>query len=124
MANDYERQLQKALDKSESLFEKNLVYISSGALALSLTFLKDGIGANHGKFLLIFSWSFFSVSLLVDLFSDIIASNLIRKMIWKLSEAKEEGGEYYVTNACVGLYKVDSPDDESATYWSVYRFVS
>lgn len=67
--------LQDVKEKSEDNFEKNITYISAGALALSLTFVDKFVSVAHPRFLalLFTAWGLLTVTLLVNLISHYIA---------------------------------------------------
>lgn len=59
-------------NESERQFDKQIVYLSAGALVFSVGFVKDIIGENTipvDKWLLITSWICFASSLIINLFS-------------------------------------------------------
>jgi len=57
--------------ESERQFDRQIIYLSGGALVFSIGFVKDIIGNEEpvNKWMLILSWICFSVALLVNLFS-------------------------------------------------------
>jgi hypothetical protein len=68
---EYWNQLFSTYKESATLFEKNLLYITSGALGISLTFLSDIVDLNNALFfyLIIIAWSIFTLVILVSLIS-------------------------------------------------------
>jgi hypothetical protein len=68
--------IHKWKEKSEDDFEKNITYISAGALGLSLTFSEKLINLNTSNYReeLIFSWIYLVATLLLNLGSHMIAS--------------------------------------------------
>jgi len=68
---DWLTQISKIREYSSEQFDKLLVYLSSGALVLTLGFVKDivKISEETNKSLLIASWSLYALSLLLILFS-------------------------------------------------------
>jgi len=75
--------LQRIKEKSEDDFEKNITYISAGALAISLTFLEKIVPIKESTqiYLVIASWSFLALTLLSNLFSHQYSSYIIDKTI-------------------------------------------
>jgi len=69
--SDWLAQIRKIREYSSEQFDKLLVYLSSGALVLTLGFVKDivKISDETDKSLLIASWSLYALSLLLILFS-------------------------------------------------------
>lgn len=66
---EYWNQLFETYKESATLFEKNLLYITSGALGISITFLSDIVNLNNARFffLLIIAWSIFTLVILLSL---------------------------------------------------------
>ena len=73
--------LQKAIDETEALFEKNLTYLSAGALGLSLTFIEKITPLDQAIALvfLIIGWILLSLTLAINLVSLLISKNYILK---------------------------------------------
>lgn len=65
-----------AITESESDFEKNLVYLSAGALTLSMGFIEKVIPFEKAffKWLIIVSWIFLASTLLLNLASHLISA--------------------------------------------------
>ncbi len=57
--------------ESERQFDRQIIYLSGGALVFSIGFVKDIIGNEEPvcKWMLILSWVCFSVALIINLFS-------------------------------------------------------
>lgn len=68
---EYWNQLFETYKESATLFEKKLLYITSGALGISITFLSDIVDLNKACFfyLLILAWSIFTIVILISLIS-------------------------------------------------------
>jgi hypothetical protein len=75
--------LQRIKEKSEDDFEKNITYISAGALAISLTFLEKIIPVKESTqtYLVIVSWALLVLTLLSNLLSHQYSSYIIDKTI-------------------------------------------
>lgn len=75
--------LQRIKEKSEDDFEKNITYISAGALAISLTFLEKIVPIKESiqTSLVIASWTFLVLTLLSNLLSHQYSSYIIDKSI-------------------------------------------
>jgi len=72
---------QKAIDETESLFEKNLTYLSAGALGLSLTFIEKITKLDSATAIqfLVLGWILLSLTLAINLVSHLISRHYIRK---------------------------------------------
>lgn len=66
---EYWNQLFQTYKESATLFEKNFLYITSGALGVSFTFLSDIVNLESAKYfwLLIFAWSLFTIVIFISL---------------------------------------------------------
>lgn len=75
--------LQRIKEKSEDDFEKNITYISAGALAISLTFLEKIVPVKESTltYLVISSWTLLVLTLLSNLLSHQYSSYIIDKTI-------------------------------------------
>lgn len=89
--NQYRNQLYEALDYSENQFDKQLTYLSSGALILSIGFVKDivDINVNTNKTGLIFSWVMFALSLLSNLLSHLSSIYSMRNELKDFNKLSE-----------------------------------
>lgn len=69
--NNYRRELYETKSKSEDAFEKYITFISSGALALSLTFIEKITKLENSSysFLLISGWVLLTLTLFLNLIS-------------------------------------------------------
>jgi len=79
---------QRVKEKSEDDFEKNITYISAGALGLSITFLEKIVPIKDAVYfsLVIISWSFLSLTLLSNLLSHLYSSFIVDKTLDDLDE--------------------------------------
>jgi hypothetical protein len=80
--DDRTSQLMDLRAEAEQQFDKQIIYLSGGALVFSMGFVKDIIGANNVpicKYLLIISWICFASSLIVNLFSYLSSRQAIDK---------------------------------------------
>ena len=68
--------LLKIKEKSDDDFEKNITYISAGALGLSMTFIEKIVDIHKGSFLcfLFTAWGLLTLTLLVNLLSHYLSS--------------------------------------------------
>lgn len=84
--------IQDAINESQSDFEKNLVYLSAGALTLSMGFIEKIIPFDKAsnKWLLITSWTLLASTLLLNLASHLIS---VRNST-KAREEMDSGMEY------------------------------
>jgi hypothetical protein len=83
-----------AINESQSDFEKNLVYLSAGALALSIGFIEKIIKIQDasGRCLLIASWGLLASTLLLNLASHLIS---VRNST-KAREEMDKGTKYEI----------------------------
>ena len=67
--------IQNSINESQSDFEKNLVYLSAGALALSMGFIEKIVSFEKAsnKWIVILSWVFLASTLLLNLASHLIS---------------------------------------------------
>lgn len=80
---EYQKQLYDMYKISSQQFDKNILIISSGALGLSMTFIKDLINLNQIKYfgVLGFSWVLFATIILISLTSHYLSMRGIKHMI-------------------------------------------
>ncbi|MEY3500718.1 MAG: hypothetical protein RL308_2387 [Bacteroidota bacterium] len=78
---DFREHYQQAINKSEDDFEKNIIYLSSGALGLTLIFIEKIVPPYNSVYLffLIFGWSLLTITLAVNLASHLISKKFIQK---------------------------------------------
>lgn len=76
--NAFGKELKDLFQKSQDNFEKQLTYISAGALGLSVGFIKDIVTPikNSGyKWMLLTGWALLIFTLLLNLFSNLLAGD-------------------------------------------------
>jgi hypothetical protein len=81
---EFKSDLRKAMDKSQESFEKQLSFISAGALGLSMVFIEKIVrDVMHSlcRPLLIMSWLFLAATFILNLISHIVAIKLHYKTI-------------------------------------------
>lgn len=68
--------LKKVKEKSEDDFEKNITYISAGALGVSMTFIEKIVNLPKAiqLWLLVTAWGFLTLTLLINLLSHYLSS--------------------------------------------------
>lgn len=96
----YRKELIELLHKSQDAFEKQLSYISAGALALSIGFIKDvvkNLPKAEVKWLLALGWILLGMTLLINLTSHIIAAKHHNETIEE-TFAPESWNQETVTN--------------------------
>ncbi len=83
--------LQRIKEKSEDDFERNITYISAGALAISLTFLEKIVPIKDSvqTYIVILSWTLLVLTLLSNLLSHQYSSWIIDKTIDDVDENSE-----------------------------------
>ena len=80
--DDRTSQLMNLRAEAEQQFDKQVIYISGGALVFSIGFVKDIIGIDKlpvCKWMLIVSWVCFASSLIINLFSYLSSRQAIDK---------------------------------------------
>ena len=91
---EYSNELKILIQKSHEAFEKQLNYISAGALGISMLFVEKivkDITLTRCNSLLIISWSFFTLTLVSNLLSHIYTSNIHDKTLSEIySEAYDD----------------------------------
>lgn len=78
----YGQELKELFHKSQDTFEKQLSYISAGALALSVGFIKDiviPIKTSSFKWMLLAGWGLLILTLLLNLISHMLAGKYAKK---------------------------------------------
>jgi hypothetical protein len=99
----YRDELISLQHKSQEAFERQLSYLSTGALALSIGFIKDvvkNISAADLKWLLDLGWGLLAATLLVNCFSHIRAAELHNKTI------KDINNDLYDPTVVTSRYKI------------------
>lgn len=84
LLKSYSEELKILIQKSHDSFEKQLNYISAGALGLSMLLIEKivkDIQLTRCNWLLILSWTFFSLTLISNLVSHIYTSNVHDKTL-------------------------------------------
>lgn len=87
----YRLELVGLVTRSNEIFEKQLSYISAGAIAVSMAFVKDitgNVATTSFKALLVVGWGFLVVTLLINLLSHIWAKNKHNKTIGEIDAGK------------------------------------
>ena len=84
--------LLKIKEKSDDDFEKNITYISAGALGLSMTFIEKIVDIHKGSFLyfLFIAWGLLTLTLLVNLLSHYLSSYYHDKSAQELDKEDPE----------------------------------
>jgi uncharacterized protein with PQ loop repeat len=81
---NYSEELKTLIQKSYDSFERQLNYISAGALGVSMLFVEKvvkDIRQTQCNWVLIFSWSLFTLTLVSNLLSHIYTSNIHDKTL-------------------------------------------
>tara|TARA_R110002050_G_scaffold85126_1_gene181669 strand:- start:2525 stop:2935 length:411 start_codon:yes stop_codon:yes gene_type:complete len=101
----YRVELVGLVTRSNEIFEKQLSYISAGAIAVSMAFVKDitgNVATTSFKALLVAGWGFLVVTLLINLLSHIWAKNKHNKTIGEI-----DAGKYSRDHALRGLRQIN-----------------
>ena len=87
----YHDELRTLIDKSNDSFEKQLNYISAGALGLSMVIIEKIVkDLSHTEFnsILILSWTFLGLTLISNLISHVYSSKVHSKTFKEIGEDK------------------------------------
>jgi hypothetical protein len=89
---EYWQQLNKAYIESSSQFDKQVLFFASGALGLSFAFIKDIVKLNEAvyKSILITSWSFFGVVILLSIISHYTSLKAINTKIHNINSKEDK----------------------------------
>lgn len=92
---EYWQQLNKAYIESSSQFDKQVLFLASGALGLSFAFIKDivKLAEATNKWLLISSWSLFGAVILLSIISHYTSLKAINKKIHNLNVKEDKGSK-------------------------------
>ena len=105
--SSYREELIKLYEKNNDNFEKQLSYISAGALGATFLIvekvLKDVFVTNH-KWLLIASWFFLAATLFINLLSHIYSSNIQYKIIEEIDTKNYDQGKAKDRNNKIKLF--------------------
>ena len=90
--NQYLDQLNKAYIESSSQFDKQVLFIASGALGISLAFIKDIVKLDvaSNKVLLLLAWIFFGAVILICILSHYTSLKAINYRIENLYQKKDK----------------------------------
>jgi len=86
---EYKLELKLVYEKSQDAFEKQLSYLSAGALGLSILYIEDvikDIKTSELKWALIASWIFLTLTLIVNLLSHYLSSRNTFKSIKEIDD--------------------------------------
>jgi hypothetical protein len=92
MSNEDFKNLEKTYEQSQNDFEKQLSYISVGALGLTITFFDKIVPVKSETvaiWLIITAWSALALSLLINLFSHQLASVFLYKTMKEINDENE-----------------------------------
>lgn len=91
----YYEQLSKAFFESSIQFDKQILFISSGALGLSFTFIQDIVDLEtaDNKWLLITAWILFIAVIFLSLISHYISIQAINKRIENIEKVNDSNSE-------------------------------
>lgn len=89
---EYWQQLNKAYIESSSQFDKQVLFFASGALGLSFAFIKDIVKLSEAvyKSILITSWSFFGVVILLSIISHYTSLKAINTKIHNINSKEDK----------------------------------
>jgi hypothetical protein len=95
----YRRQLVSLLQASYEHFDRAILALSGGGLALSLAFVKDivPLSKNECRAMLVISWCLFAASILCTLISFLMSQQAIHRQIEYADKYYGENKEEYLT---------------------------
>lgn len=88
---DYRRLLQELENKAQEEYDKTVILLSTGALGLSFTFLKDIVNLKdaHSMYLVVGAWICWAISASSVLYSFYTSRSALRRAIDDLDNNKE-----------------------------------
>lgn len=100
--NEFKKNAEETMSKSQDDFEKQLSFISAGALGLSMLLI-DKVVSNFQnaqyKSILIWSWGLFGATLIINLFSHLLVVRYNYQTVREIQEGKYDqqkaGGRNY-----------------------------
>lgn len=94
---EYWQQLSKLYTESSTQFDKQLLYIASGAFGISFAFLKDIVKITDSvcKCYLIAAWSAFSLVILFSIISHFTSMKAINRRMKYLQNEKEDNSKVF-----------------------------
>lgn len=104
MSSDDFKNLEKTYDKSQDDFERQLSYISAGALGLTITFFDKIVPVKTEAiaiWLIITAWVSLALTLLINLFSHQLASVFLYNTIKEINEDKEDLQKRYTRDKII-----------------------
>jgi len=110
MENEFEKQVFETLGKSQDDFEKQLSYISAGALGLSMLFIEKivPLAKAHTKWLLIFGWCVLAATLFINLISHLTSSNYNYKVLANIKKGIDTTQTITKSNCIINTLNVVS----------------
>lgn len=94
--NTYLEQLSKAYIERSSQFDKQVLFIASGALGISLAFIKDIVKLDvaSNKILLLLAWIFFGAVILISILSHYTSLKAINFKIENLYQKEDNKSKH------------------------------
>ncbi|MBP1646539.1 MAG: hypothetical protein H6Q16_2117 [Bacteroidetes bacterium] len=89
-SDEYRDKIQEIVSKSEDDFDKKILTIASGALAISFSFISFLVSINNCKWLLIIGWFLLIICIFTNLFSHLSSKRNAQKTIEDLDNGKPE----------------------------------
>lgn len=107
LLNEFAVELKSLILKSNEYFEKQLTYISAGALGLSMLIsekiIKD-LSVTKCKWMLFFTWILLGLTLVSNLISHLYTSKLHNKTLEEINEKKYDYGKAVYRNKCINVW--------------------
>lgn len=89
-SDDYREKIQEIVSKSEDDFDKKILTIASGALAISFSFISFLVKVDHCKWMLIIGWILLIICIFINLFSHLASKRNAQKTIDELDKGTHE----------------------------------
>lgn len=108
---EYVTELKTTIQKSHDSFERQLNYISAGALGLSILFIEKvvkDISSTQCKWLLKISWGLFTLTLISNLLSHVFTSTKHNKTLVEIYSDKYEPQKAIARNREIRFWNIVS----------------
>jgi hypothetical protein len=110
MLSNYKKELLTLLEKSSDNFERQLNYISAGAIGISMIFIEKIVDITYSncKVILILSWVFFILTLVGNLVSHIYTFSVHSKTIEQIDNEQYDYVEAKKRNDNIKMWNIVS----------------
>jgi len=108
---EYAKELRNIIDKSNDSFEKQLNYISAGALGISMVLVEKivkDLSTTRSNYILIISWCFLGLTLISNLVSHVYTSRVHSKTVAEIYDEKYDYDKAMLRNKSIGRWNTFS----------------